>query len=280
VGRWNRLYLKISRNFLDILPISTSKAHRPIKKEVKFPGWGKTSSLTIISKNILTAFDFQTLLSVLYLSQHQSTELVQWKHSGGHIPVRIVTCSLAEFILKYRRRSLNMKREVEDSLLRLMSVTFKVEKRLPSGNTEINGFHFLWHYAIYYHLFGKYTKVEQLYGVGRRPKKLRVGFAIDADLWDECQRGFTIRIDPILDSSSPTTIILGTWIQGHRYTALDEETLRTHILHCPLFHRQFQRKYIINAFNELVERGVLREWDMIKCPDSGYRFTWKRVKGH
>ena len=265
------MIVKVPKDFLDAFPVTTSrKVIREGRSE--FVGWSDLEKVEIMNSRVFSAFDLQTFLSILFAFTQEKVFDREWATQEGHfIPTKATTCQWSTFVKWYRKRELYRGPEIFESIKNIAGVTFVLSWKSKAKEIRRP----LWHAALYYYVDGKYNEVDQLRGRGRYAKRLSIGFTIDGDFWEACQKGFHINIAPVLDLSNPMAILLGVWIQGQKYTAIREDRLMQFVFRDLPSRAAYKRKGIFKAFDLLKRVGLITDWYHDK--EFGYhKYFWQK----
>jgi len=265
------MIVKVPKDFLDAFPVTTSR--KVIKEGLsEFAGWSDLEKVEIMNSRMFSAFDLQTFLSILFVFTQEEVLDREWATQEGHfIPTKVTVCQWSTFVKRYRKREFYSGPEIFESIKNVASIMYVLSWK--SRVKEIR--RLLWHAALYYYDGGKYNEVDLLRGRGRHTKRLSVGFAVDGDFWEACQKGFHINIAPILDLSNPMAILLGVWIQGQKYTAIREDRLMRYVFRDLPIRASRKRESIFRAFDLLKRTGLITNWH--HDDEFGYhKYSWQK----
>jgi len=288
--------IKLSKSFLSTIPVTLTK-RKNVKTTIyksrlsdsspgrglyrQFSGWGIVERAITQSDDFITCYDLKTLLAIMYVLESKDFSEKQWETETGYIPVLVTSIEWRTFVEKILRRRIdgNSSKYTNESLLRLSTLVLTYELKSKDTYYYSKTFRPLWYFI---HFVFKNNKPVE-FRLGERSDftrhKYYVEFVLDQNFFRESQEdGLTVHLEPVLYSTSAIGTMLALWIQGQKYTSLDEPRLLKYVLHRDETQLAMFRKRLAKAFDDLVAMGLIREWWVEKNSLNRHHYFWKKVR--
>ncbi len=283
--------IKLSKNFLSTIPVTLTKRKNvtttvyrsklpdpdPIHGVYRqFSGWGKVERVVTRSDDFITCYDLKTLLAILYVFQNRDYTEKQWETNTGYIPVLVTNIEWRVFVEEILKRRLNGGKYTNESLLRLATLVLTFDLKSDDIYYYSQTFHPLWYFTFYYFKNSETIRFERLsVNTGR---KYFIELVLDQNFHQESQEnGLTVHLEPVLYSTSAISTMLALWIQGQKYTSLDEPRLLKYVLHRDETQLSTFRQRLSKAFDDLVAMGLIEKWWAEKKLGH-YRYSWQKSR--
>jgi len=287
--------VKLSKKFLSVIPVTLSKRQnvkvtcKPRLLDVnpdeglyqQFAGWGVVERVIAHSDDFITCYDLKTLLAILYVFENKDYAEKRWETETGYIPVLVTSIEWRTFVERILKRAMagNNSKRTNESLLRLSTLVLTYELKSDDDYYYSQSFRPLWYFSHFVYESGRPVGFRLGERSNFAKRKYYVEFVLDQKFFQESQEdGLTVHLEPVLYATSTIGTVLALWIQGQRYTALDEPRLLKYVLHrnetqLPTFRRRLKK-----AFDDLIAMGLLERWWVEKDLLNRYRYHWKKVK--